>query len=289
MKDAKDLVSVLMTSYNRQNYIAEAIESVLASTYKNFELIIVDDCSIDSTVQIARDYQTKDDRVKVYVNEKNLGDYPNRNKAAALAQGEFLMFVDSDDKILFDGIEKCIKTMELFPQAFFGMFYLNLKRDPFVLNSKEAIQKHFFEGSFLSVGPGGTIIKRSFFEQINKYPVSYGPANDMYFNLKAVCYSPIVLLPFIFFFYRMHDGQEFNNKYSYLINSWQYLKDALQQLPLPISEKQKKWISKKNKRRFAVNIFKYFFKTFDIVKTTNAIRQANFSFKDALEGIFHFN
>ena len=58
------LVSVLMTAYNREKYIAEAIESVLASTYKNFELIIVDDCSKDKTVEIARRYAKKDQRIK---------------------------------------------------------------------------------------------------------------------------------------------------------------------------------------------------------------------------------
>ena len=55
--DSQPLVSILMTAYNREKYIAEAIESVLASTYKNFELIIVDDCSKDGTVAIAKTYQ----------------------------------------------------------------------------------------------------------------------------------------------------------------------------------------------------------------------------------------
>lgn len=283
------LVTVLMTSFNREKYIAEAIESALASTYTNFELIIVDDCSSDQTVNIAKSYEASDERVKVYVNNKNLGDYPNRNRAASLAQGEFLMFVDSDDKILIDGIENCVETMKSFPQSSIGMFFLNLDQPPFILNSKEALQKHFFEKSFLTVGPGGTIIRRAFFEEINRYPTIYGPANDMYFNLKAVCYSPIVLLPFVFFFYRMHDGQEFNNKFSYLINSWKYLRDALVELPLELSDEQKVWIIKKNKRRFTVNVIKFFFKTFDLKKTRNAIQEANFSIRDALVGIFHFN
>jgi glycosyltransferase involved in cell wall biosynthesis len=82
------LVSVLMTAYNRENYIVEAIESVLSSTYTNFELIVVDDGSTDNTVNIARGYAHKDDRIKVYVNTKNLGDYANRNNAAKKAKGE---------------------------------------------------------------------------------------------------------------------------------------------------------------------------------------------------------
>ncbi len=68
----KPLVSVLMTAYNREKYIAEAIESVLQSTYKNFELIIVDDCSTDNTVSIATDFQQQDKRTSVQINEKNL-------------------------------------------------------------------------------------------------------------------------------------------------------------------------------------------------------------------------
>ncbi|MBN2662839.1 MAG: glycosyltransferase family 2 protein, partial [Bacteroidales bacterium] len=92
-------VSVLMTAYNREKYIAEAIESVIASTYQNWELIIVDDGSKDKTVEIAKQYEAKDPRIKVYINEKNLGDYPNRNKAASYAKGKYLKFVDADDLI----------------------------------------------------------------------------------------------------------------------------------------------------------------------------------------------
>src|SRR5436853_5775843 len=108
----KPLVSVLMTAYNREQFIGEAIESVLSSTYKNFELIIVDDCSGDSTVSIAKDYGRKDSRIKVYVNEKNLGDYQNRNKAATYASGKYLKYADSDDKLFPDGLNYCVRVME---------------------------------------------------------------------------------------------------------------------------------------------------------------------------------
>src|SRR5690349_18425307 len=111
------LVSVLMTSYNREKYIAEAIESVLASSYKNFELIIVDDCSRDKTVAIAKEYAAKDGRVKVFVNEKNLGDYPNRNQAASYAKGKYIKFLDADDLIYHYGLDVMVNYMERFPQA----------------------------------------------------------------------------------------------------------------------------------------------------------------------------
>ncbi len=72
------------------------------------------------------------------------------------------------------------------------------------------------------IGHDGTIIRRSFFKKLNYYPTKYGPANDMYFNLKAACVSAVVLMPFNFSFDKRHEGQEINNKYSYLINNYCY-------------------------------------------------------------------
>src|SRR6186713_1635409 len=107
-QDAQPLVSVLMTSYNREKYISDAIESVLASTYVNFEVIVVDDCSKDRTVELARSYAERDSRIKIYENEKNLGDYPNRNRAATYAKGKYLKYIDADDYIYPWGLELLI-------------------------------------------------------------------------------------------------------------------------------------------------------------------------------------
>ncbi len=281
------LVSVLMTAYNREEFISEAIESVLSSSYPNFELIIVDDASKDNTVAIAKSYEEKDKRIKVYLNDKNLGDYPNRNKAITYAKGEFIMFVDSDDTIVEDGIDYCIKNLLRYPEAGLGMYYPFEAKETFILKSSEAIKSHFFVKQFLIIGPGGTILRKKFLEEINKYPIKYGPANDMYFNLKACSYTNILLLPTLFLNYRKHDGQEINNHYSYLINSYRYLRDALLELPLHLTQQEIKWLSKKNKRRFITNVSRYFIKTYNITKTYKAIKLADFSITDALTGIFH--
>ena len=106
MSNSLPLVSVLMTAYNRELYIAEAIESVLQSSYTNFELIIVDDVSTDSTISIAKKYSEIDKRVYVYQNETNLGDYDNRNKAASFAKGMLYKYLDSDDVIYPYSIDK---------------------------------------------------------------------------------------------------------------------------------------------------------------------------------------
>ncbi|MFY8003543.1 MAG: glycosyltransferase family 2 protein [Chitinophagaceae bacterium] len=287
MEQQYPLVSVLMTAYNREQYITEAIESVLNSTYPNWELIIVDDGSKDSTVAIAKKFAASDSRIKVYVNEQNLGDYPNRNKAATYANGEWMMFVDSDDKTLPNGIKDCVDAMNLFPNCSFGIqISQHPNSSPFYSNNYEVIYKHFFEKPSLMSGPTGTIQRVSFFKQQNAYPTKYGPANDMYYNLKAAI-NGVVFLPFEFNFYRIHEGQEINNKYSYLYNNFKYLRDALKELPLPVSKEQKQWIMNKNSRRFIVNIVKYFLKTKNFTATITAIKQAEITWKDVFFGIFH--
>ena len=139
----------------------------------------------------------------------------------------------------------------------------------------------------MTVGPGGTIIRRDFFYRINKYPEKYGVPGDMYFNLKAVCFSPVVMLPFEFMFYRRHEGQEINNSYSYLINNYLYLRNALKLLPMQLEQKQIDWLRKKNNRRFFVNIARYFLTTRNLRKTKEALQKTRFGLRDALTAIFH--
>ena len=95
---SRPTVSILTTCFNRAQYIGECIESVQQSKFQDYEHIIVDDQSSDDSVEIAKSYAEKDSRIQVYVNEKNLGDYPNRNRAAELASGTYLKYLDADDK-----------------------------------------------------------------------------------------------------------------------------------------------------------------------------------------------
>ena len=282
------LVSVLMTSYNRELYIAEAIESVLASTYKNFELIIVDDHSHDKTVSIAERYKAQDHRVSIHINEKNLGDYPNRNKAAEYAKGIYLLYVDSDDTINEDSIKYCVNSMQNNIEADFAMIFLiNKISYPVLMKPYTSIHNHFFREPFLIMGPGATFLQRSFFEKIGKYPTLYGPANDMYFNLKAAHSGNILLLPYNFLNYRIHLGQEMNNKNGYLINRYLFLRDALNELNFELTPKEKNWISNKNRRRFLKNIFKYYKQNLDLKSTYEKLKITGFTFNDFLKAIFH--
>ena len=106
-----DLVSIIMPAYNAEKYIEEAIESVLKQTYRNWELIIVNDCSIDATEQIVKKYQEQDERIKFHSLTENQGVANARNTAIQNARGRYLAFLDSDDMWLPEKLEKQIGFM----------------------------------------------------------------------------------------------------------------------------------------------------------------------------------
>lgn len=90
-----ELVSIIMPSYNTGKFIAESIKSVLAQTYQDFELIIVDDCSTDDTEEVVKNFD--DPRIIFIKNETNSGAAVSRNRALREAKGKWIAFLDSDD------------------------------------------------------------------------------------------------------------------------------------------------------------------------------------------------
>lgn len=103
-------VSIIMPSYNTAVYIKDTIQSVLNQTYKNWELIIVDDCSTDNTDEVVDEIH--DDRIKYLKNEKNSGAAVCRNRALREAKGQWIAFLDSDDLWMTEKLEKQIQFME---------------------------------------------------------------------------------------------------------------------------------------------------------------------------------
>lgn len=99
------MISVIMSVFNTAKYVGEAIESVLKQTYTNFEFIIVDDASTDNSLEIIRKYESQDPRVIVITNEVNLGISKSRNRGLAIARGEYIANMDSDDINMVDRFE----------------------------------------------------------------------------------------------------------------------------------------------------------------------------------------
>lgn len=111
-----ELVSIIMPAYNCARFIKESIDSVVAQTYSNWELIIVDDCSTDDTEAVVRTY--KDPRIRYLCNEHNMGAAMTRNRALQEAKGRYIAFLDSDDTWLPEKLEKQITFMQANGYAF---------------------------------------------------------------------------------------------------------------------------------------------------------------------------
>ena len=105
------LVSIIVPVYNVENYLAECLESILAQTYTELEILLVNDGSTDSSSDICLHYAAKDSRIKV-INKENGGLSSARNAALQQMTGSFVSFVDSDDTIEVDMIEKLIRAQE---------------------------------------------------------------------------------------------------------------------------------------------------------------------------------
>lgn len=137
-----NLVSVIMPSYNAAQYIEKSIKSVQSQTYKKWELIIVDDCSTDNTVEIIR--QVNDSRIRLFENKLNSGAAISRNKALREARGKWVAFLDADDIWVPEKLEKQLDFMRKKNYAFTYTDYqirLNGKWLPYICTGPNMVNK----------------------------------------------------------------------------------------------------------------------------------------------------
>jgi len=207
-------VSVLLTSFNREAYIGPSIESVLAQTFGDFELLIVDDRSTDGTVDIARRYERLDPRVRVVVNEQNLGQFGNRNRAADLARAPLLKYHDSDDLMYPHCLAVMVPMLLAEPRAGFG---LSVGRTwpggpcPMFLTPRMAYQREYFGAGMFMGGPSGALFRTDVFRSLGGF-VDEGAPSDHLFWMRACKTISVLLMPADLFWYRMHPTQEFQSE-----------------------------------------------------------------------------
>lgn len=204
-------ISILTTVYNREKYLAECIESVQNGHFQDYEHIIVDDGSTDGSVEIAQAYAAEDSRISVYQNETNLGDYPNRNKAASYATGKFIKYLDADDMLTNFMLDIMVHAMDTYPTAVLGLFDHSQNRPvyPKFLEPTDAYEKSYSGNyDFRNRSPLGAIIKRTTFNQEGGF--SGGRiTGDFELWLRLSATHPTVLIPGgAPGFHRTHDDQE---------------------------------------------------------------------------------
>jgi len=259
------IVSILTTVYNREKYIVACIESVLASTFQDWELIIVDDQSKDQSVTIAKKYAAKDERIQVYVNKQNLGDYPNRNQAVSYANGKYIKFLDADDLIYPHGLGVMVRTMEDFPEAVLGLSQ-EVVEDydpyPFILNPSLTAKREFLHRGLLGVAPTATIFRKDIFHLLGGFTgTRFIGDKEMWYKM-AFNYPIVKMVPGLVF-WRRHDGQEFDlgmKSNAYLINNFELKMNAIQDNTMSLNSIEKKQAIHKVKRRAVREILRVAFK-----------------------------
>ncbi len=180
------LVTVIILSYNHKKFLSYAIDSVINQTYKNLEIIIADDCSTDNSLQIIKSYS--DIRIKIILNQHNLGAAINHNNAIKEAKGEYIAILNSDDYFDLEKIEMQVKFLEENKQygAVFSRAYI-INEDNEVINKS----KYFDVEIFDQINRERTEwIRKFFFEQNCLCHPSVLIRKEVYF--KTELYNPLL-------------------------------------------------------------------------------------------------
>ncbi len=259
-RPATPTVSILTTVYNREAYLEASIQSTLESSYGDLELILLDDCSKDCSLEIAISAAKNDHRVRVYQNSCNLGDYGNRNAATSLATGKYLKFVDSDDIIYRYSLAIMVEAMNSNPEAALGLCH-SLPEDeapyPWKLTPIEAYRKNFLGRGCLGSGPSGVIMRADLFRLLGGFKPAWGVLADLEMWLRLAAKYPMLLLPPGLVWWRRHEGQEFTSNSAatkYISNGFALSRHALSSPDCPLSTSENTIAIRKAKRRFRRNL-----------------------------------
>ena len=198
-------ISVVLPTYNVENYIARALDSLINQTYTDFEVIVVDDCSNDKSIKIAEDYALKDDRIKIINNSKNLGTYHARRVGVEHAIGDYIFFLDPDDELklnTFQQLQITINKKET-DIVFLGVVSLTrnkwYEKSPYMfpVNQTQDLFVSYFSNGTRSYlwGTAGKVYKKSFIKKLyNKLNVSldfrFVYAEDVFLLLHAMLLRP---------------------------------------------------------------------------------------------------
>jgi glycosyltransferase involved in cell wall biosynthesis len=181
-----ELVSVIMSAYDAARYIGEAIESVLAQTHREFEFIIVDDGSTDGTLAIAREWASRDPRIRV-IEQANAGMGAALNRALSLATSEMIVRLDADDVMRADRIERQLAFLGERPSLALAASFIEYLDDrgrpcggvTSRLVTEEAVRRLVTEDDLIGLYHSSVIMRRSAVLAVGGYRPQFWPADDI--------------------------------------------------------------------------------------------------------------
>ena len=229
-KNYNPLVSIIIPVYNVEKYIEQCITSILNQTYKNFEVLCIDDCGKDNSVNILEKYAEKDKRVKIIKHKENMGAEAARNTGLDNAKGEYILFADSDDYLKKDCIElsvnKIIETgldIVMFKSdilwedtqtitSFWHKYYADFPEGYFTLNENELCSLPHYSWN--------KIYKSSFLKKNEIKWYERGVYEDMEFFFRIFTLSPkTYMIDKSLYIYRRRDDSLVGDNYKNLTNA----------------------------------------------------------------------
>ena len=224
--DPTALVSIVLPVYNGEKYLGISIESCLAQTHQNFELIVIDDCSLDNTLAILKNYAAADCRIKLIRNERNLGLPETLNVGFKLCQGDFLTWTSDDNLYGETAIEYMVQQLCTFTKI--GLVYcgvhqidetgnrigVHLPLPPAALARDSAVRACF-------------MYRRNVMDAVGPYRPEYRYVEDWDFFIRACFKFPAKFYYETCYFYRYHIGSLTNMLPGALNEKWKFLAEKL--------------------------------------------------------------
>lgn len=195
MESNTPLVSVVIAVYNGKNHIKRAVDSILNQTYKNIEIIIIDDCSTDSTINILHEYL---DNINILIlqNRKNMGISKSRNIAGKKSKGKYIAVQDADDVSLATRIEKQVKFLELREDiVVLGTRCINIQNN-IKYSGHYYDEKMINEMIYLSnpIAHTSAMIRKDIYDMIDGYNESFIVTVDYELYIRLIKYGKIAML-----------------------------------------------------------------------------------------------
>jgi len=220
---------VCLPMYNGEKYLRESLDSIVNQSYRDLEILVVDDCSTDNGVEIIKDYQSRDGRIKLISNEQNLGLVGNWNKCISEASGDFVKLQFQDDMMLHDTIEKMmsLSTSENVDVVLTDREYTfehDIKK--FYLDELPRLSDHFKENAvirpkfiadlLLDIGtnmnfmgePILGLVKKEVFDKYGVYDDTFKQIGDFEFWIRLGLNEEIGFLPERLHIFRLHNDSQ---------------------------------------------------------------------------------
>lgn len=203
-------VSVVIPAYNAAPYLPDAIRSIINQTFREIEILIIDDCSADETWRIIQEFASREPRIRAYHNSRNLGISSNRNKGVSLAVGKYLAWQDADDISLPTRIERQYELMELQPRVGIVGGYIELFDEANVFGIRKypsddaSLRRCIFRYS--PVAQPAAMVRMDALRRVGKYNSTYLMAEDLDMTFRIGEHYQLANLEEVIVRYRLSDS-----------------------------------------------------------------------------------